>query len=159
VACAGAGPRYNTPTVAPGSRQLREETSENDVRFADLFEDAAAGGITGDCTPPMDVMEVTGAVEVLLDLPGLRAGDVRLIFARGMLVIAGRKLPAACPHNGAAFHLAERSFGRFMRVVRVPGPVDASRASASLSAGELRVHLPRVAERRGRAIPIPLEPA
>lgn len=129
------------------------------MQFADLFDDVATGDVAGECTPPMDVMEVTGGVEVLVDVPGLKASDLRIVFTRGMLVIAGRKLPAGCPHKEAAFHLAERSFGRFVRAVRLTGAVDASRASATLGGGELRVRLPRVAERRGRAIPIPLEPS
>lgn len=149
--------------VAPAFRPLREDAPDTladtpgaDLRFADLFGEAGADDVTGDCTPPMDVVEVTGAVEVAVDLPGLKPADVRVVFARGMLVVAGRKLPARCPHTHAAFHLAERSFGRFVRAVRVTGAVDASRASASLSGGELRIRLPRVAERRGRAMPIPI---
>jgi HSP20 family protein len=133
--------------------------ADPDVRFADVFDDVAAGDVTGDCSPPMDVLEVTGAVEILLDTPGLAPADVRVVFARGLIMVAGRKLPAGCPHKEAAFHLAERTFGRFVRTVRVTGAVDASRASATLSRGELRIHLPRVAERRGRAITIPVEPS
>jgi HSP20 family protein len=52
----------------------------------------------------------------------------------------------------SSFHLVERGFGRFARAVRLSGAVDASRASASLVDGELRVSLPKIAERRGRAI-------
>jgi HSP20 family protein len=152
--------------VAARSRPLRDESfrvpldaPEVDVRFADLFDEADATDVSGDYTPPMDVMEMTGGVEILLDVPGLGPKDLRVMFARGLLMIAGRKVPVGCPHKQAAFHLAERSFGRFVRAVRVSGAVDAHRASAVLGGGELRVHLPRVPERRGRPVRIPVEPS
>jgi HSP20 family molecular chaperone IbpA len=62
-----------------------------------------------------------------------------------------------CSHGNAAFHLAERTFGRFARAVRISGAVDAGRARATLQTGELRVVIPRIDERRGQEIRIPIE--
>ena len=73
---------------------------------------------------------------------------------KGALIVAGRKLPISCAHQEAAFHLAERDFGRFVRAVRLSGAFDGGKARASLAEGELRVVLPRVQERRGRDIRI-----
>jgi HSP20 family molecular chaperone IbpA len=70
------------------------------------------------------------------------------------VIVAGRKVPASCSHREAAFHLAERDFGRFVRAVRLSGAFDGGKAQASLAGGELRVVLPRVQERRGRDIRI-----
>ena len=63
-------------------------------------------------------------------------------------------IPASCRHREAAFHLAERGFGRFIRAVRLAGAFDAGNARASLTAGELRIFLPRIDDRRGREIRI-----
>jgi HSP20 family protein len=71
-------------------------------------------------------------------------------------VITGDKRPAACAHHEAAFHLVERAFGRFARGVRLSGAFDAGRADARLRDGELRVTLPRIEERRGRELRIPV---
>lgn len=124
-------------------------------RLFDLLdgESQAAGG-TGECAPPLDVIESPEQVEIAMDLPGVQADAVQLVFARGTLVIAGTKLPAGCGHKDAAFHLAERTFGRFARAVRLPGAVDAGKARASLRKGELRVVFPRLEERRGRQLRI-----
>ena len=46
-----------------------------------------------------------------------------------------------------------------MRAVRLTGAFDAGKATATLSAGELRVILPRIEERRGRDIRIPVNTA
>jgi HSP20 family protein len=107
----------------------------------------------GECAPPLDVLEHSDRVEIVVDLPGVDAGGVRVIYGRGTIVVAGRKRPRVCEHS-VAFHLAERSFGRFVRAIALTGAFDAGRASASLTAGELRVIIPRIEERRGRDIEI-----
>ncbi|MEN3337389.1 MAG: hypothetical protein V7647_1065 [Acidobacteriota bacterium] len=112
--------------------------------------------LNADCTLPLDVLETAAGIDVVMDLPGVRVADLSILFVRNTLVITGRKLPGACEHAGAAFHLAERTFGRFARAVRVAGAFDAARADATLRAGELRVMLPRIEERRGAEIRIPV---
>jgi len=82
-------------------------------------------------------------------VPGVRAAEIDIIFSDSVLLIAGQKLPALCEHGDAGFHIAERAFGRFARAIRVEGAFDAGRAAATLTAGELRVVLPRIEERRG----------
>ena len=114
-------------------------------------------GSVGECAPPFDVTESAAAVEIVMDLPGVERDSLQILFSRGTLLIAGVKLPSVCRHADAAFHLAERAFGRFARAVRIAGAVDAGRARAILAAGELRVVLPRLAERRGSQITIPVE--
>ena len=109
-----------------------------------------------ECSPPLDVRETDNGVEVLVDLPGVHASAVQVLFARNVLLVAGHKLPPTCDHDEAAFHLAERAFGRFARAVRLDGAFEGARASATLNAGELRVAIPRIEDRRGREIRIPV---
>jgi HSP20 family protein len=126
-------------------------------RLVELLQAEAHGGSTGEFAPPIDVIEHPEAVEITTDLPGLTGDQIQLTFARGVLLIAGFKKPAVCPHTDAAFHVAERAFGRFARAIRISGAVDVGRARASLRQGELRVVLPRISERRGTEIRIPIE--
>ena len=109
-----------------------------------------------DCTLPLDVLETADGIELVIDLPGIAVSEVAVAFVQNTLVITGRKLPPVCEHRGAAFHLAERAFGQFARAVRVSGAYDGGRAQATLRAGELRVSLPRIEERRGAEIRIPV---
>lgn len=133
--------------------------SIEDIRrlFAQLTGGAVHGGVNGECHPPCDVVERPDAIEVTMDLPGVPAEAITVAFTRGALVIAGRKLAGGCAHAEAAFHLAERTFGSFTRVVRPPGAWDAGRSRASLRSGVLTVTIPRIDERRGREIRIPVE--
>ena len=132
----------------------RRDVGEDLRRLLDRLVDRA--GATGEFSPPCDVVERPGVLEVTMDIPGVVADSVTIVFARQTLVIAGSKLPAGCVHDEAVFHLAERSFGRFARVLRIAGAVDAGRAQATFGAGELRVTLPRIDERRGGEIRIPV---
>ena len=133
----------------------RREMGEELRRLFDVLDGKSqAAGATGETNPPLDVIETPQGIDVVMDLPGVSADDVQVVFARGALLIAGAKLLPACHHKDAAFHMAERTFGRFARVVRLNGAVDAGKARANLSKGELRVHLPRIEERRGREIRI-----
>jgi len=104
----------------------------------------------------MDVLETPAGLEVRLDVPGVSAAQIEIVFADSVLLITGQKLPAACEHADAGFHMAERAFGRFARAIAVEGAFDAGRAAATLAAGELRVVLPRIDERRGAHIRIPI---
>ena len=124
-------------------------------RLFDLLDgEAQAAGGTGECNPPVDVIDTPAAVLIVMDLPGVRADSVQVVLSRGTVLIAGTKLPASCGHKDAAFHMAERTFGRFARAVRIGGAVDGARATAALTAGELRIEFPRIEERRGRQIRI-----
>jgi HSP20 family protein len=130
------------------------ERRELPARLIRLLDEKRAAA---ECTPPMDVIETTDRIEVLLDLPGVHAGSLEIVFADAVLLIAGEKLPATCEHAGAGFHMAERAFGRFARAIRIDGAIDAGQATATLSHGELRVGLPRLADRRGAQIRIPVQ--
>ena len=115
------------------------------------------GGATAlEFTPPIDVLETETAIQILLDLPGVDPGQIAVVFSRNVLLISGEKTPVSCRHDEATFHIAERAFGRFARAIGLEGAFDAGKATASLVDGELRVVLPRVQERRGGKIRIPV---
>ena len=135
----------------------RREFGDEARRLLDRLDEESHGGAPGECSPPLDVIETAETVEVLMDLPGVVQDAIQVVFSRGTLVIAGQKRPPACEHRDAAFHLAERGFGQFARAIRLSGALDAGRASAFLSSGELRVVLPRIAERRGHDLRIEVQ--
>jgi HSP20 family protein len=127
----------------------RREMDDDLRRLFDRLDDGVPHAGAAECTPPVDVVETTEGMVVTMDLAGMTADAVQIVFVRNMLVLLGHKRPAACEARHATFHLAERGFGRFARGVRVSGAFDAARAEATLKAGELRVRLPRIEERRG----------
>lgn len=130
----------------------------DDVRrvFEELERDAACRTASGECVPAVDVLETADSVQIVVDLPGVSPDAVRILIRGGTVLIAGGKEPTACASSKATFHLVERGFGRFARVVRLAGAFDASHAEATMHAGELRLVIPRIAERRGAEIAVPI---
>jgi len=135
---------------------LERRSLDDDLRR--LFEQLTnVESPAAECTVAMDVVETSDAVEIVMDLVGIRAEDVTIVVARNTVLVTGDKRPAACEHCGeAAFHVAERVFGRFTRAVKLSGAFDVAAAGARLRDGELRVRLPRIDERRGREHRIPV---
>jgi HSP20 family protein len=122
----------------------------------DLRRLLETGATTAEYTPPIDVLETDTSIQILLDLPGVQPGQIDVVFSRNVLLISGEKVAKACDHGDAAFHIAERSFGRFARAIGLEGAFDVAKAVATLTNGELRIVLPRVTERRGTKIRIPV---
>jgi HSP20 family protein len=136
---------------------------------ADLAEDArqllkelereipGVAGINPECRPPLDVLERAAAVEVVVDVPGVLRESLRVVIRRSTLLVVGVKPPGPA-QSDVRFHLAERAYGRFARAVRINGTFDAARIRATTSAGQLRVVLPRIEDRRGRMYVVPVDP-
>jgi HSP20 family protein len=114
--------------------------------------------VTGECMPVVDVFETEKNVEIVLDVPGVAADCIRVLFKAGVVIIAGEKeRPDYTKRGAASFHLVERDFGRFVRAVRLNVAIDAAKARARLANGELRVVLPRLKERRGSGLLVPID--
>ena len=115
--------------------------------------------VAGECMPVVDVFETEKTVEIVLDLPGVAADAIRILFKAGVLLIVGEKeRPDLSKRGPASFHLVARDFGRFARAVRINAAIDGAHAKARLVHGELRVVLPRIVERRGAGLLVPIEP-
>ena len=110
-----------------------------------------------ECSVALDVLETRERLEIVVDLVGVEPESVKIVVARDTVLISGHKRAPSCPpHEQATFHIAERTFGRFGRAVRLTGAFDVGRADATLRAGELRLRLPRIEDRRGREHRIPV---
>ena len=114
--------------------------------------------VAGECMPVVDVFETEKTVEIVLDLPGIAADAIRIMFKSGVLLIVGEKeRPDFSKRGPASYHLVERDFGRFARAVRINAAIDGAQARARLVNGELRVVLPRIKDRRGAGLLVPID--
>ncbi len=114
---------------------------------------SSGSGLAAECSPSLDIYETDEAFEIAMDLPGVDIAAVRVVAKANAVLIAGEKAPRRA-RGDSSFHLVERAYGRFARVARLTKPCDTSKVRASLVAGELRVWLPKIAERRGRSTTI-----
>jgi HSP20 family protein len=103
---------------------------------------------SGQYQPPLDVLETNTTVEVSLDAPGVSEEAIRVVIRDDVLLIVGEKAPPATAGQ-KTFHLVEREFGRFARVVRLSGAFEVNNGRATLQDGELKIVLPKRTDRRG----------
>jgi HSP20 family protein len=131
----------------------------DDIR--ELFDDLSRSldrshrAYSGECHPPLDVLETDEALEISVDVAGIPPAALRVLFRAGVLLIVGEKAPGP-PTSEQTFHLVERAFGRFARAVRLAGAFDMQNSRATLRDGELTIVLPKIEDRRGRAHRIPV---
>lgn len=124
--------------------------------FLELGRTFPADAPAGECSPPVDVFETDDALEVSVDLPGVDPAAVGVIAKGDSLLVVGEKAPRR-GHGESTFHLVERGFGRFVRVVHLGRACDPANARATLAGGELRISVPKIADRRSRSIQIPVQ--
>lgn len=96
----------------------------------------------GDITPHMDVRELADRFEVTAELPGLEEKDVTVKVLSGVLSISGEKKAERTEESGNV-HLSERSYGSFVRSVRLPDNADAEGIDAEFAKGVLTVTVPK----------------
>jgi HSP20 family protein len=142
------------------SSELRDFTDEISRLFEDLDRTTRRDrrATPGECFPPVDVQETETTIDIVLDVPGVRAEAIRVLIKQGIVLVAGDKVPFDAPERArASFHLVERGFGRFARAVRLTGALDAGRARAQMRNGQLSIVIPKIEDRRGREIFVPVE--
>jgi HSP20 family protein len=119
--------------------------------FAALQEAAEADGplASGTWSPPADLCETGTAIHVRIELPGVRAEQIRIGLTNTQLRVWGEK-KRRVPRRRITSHLcSERSFGRFSRIVPLRWTISVRDATAALENGVLLICLPKIADRRG----------
>jgi HSP20 family protein len=142
-------PRVQAIVIPSESSEFADELSR---LVADVAR-SAGSFLTAECSPALDIYESDDRFEIVMDLPGVDIGAVRVVAKSNAVLIAGEKRPRRS-RGDSSFHLVERGYGRFARVARLTKPCDSSQARATLINGELRISLPKIADRRGRTTTI-----
>lgn len=116
-----------------------------------MFEEALArsGGSSGaeapesaGWRPPVDLLEEADRYLLLVDLPGVAAGDVDIRVENDRLALRGER--PLDPHVGREAYLRlERPHGRFLVQLALPPSVDPDRVRASHRHGVLEIVLPK----------------
>jgi HSP20 family protein len=106
--------------------------------------------------PSIDVCETEDAVVVRCELPGVSLDSLKVNTRGTDLTIAGEKAGGR-PADEAKYHCVERASGAFRRVVHLPPTINTRDAEASLENGVLTVHFPKVSNRRGEEVVIPVK--
>jgi HSP20 family protein len=132
--------------------------SEINRLFDNLLDLGADGKESGSWIPMADIVETEEFLMVTVELPGVAPGDLEASTHGGNLILKGDKAKPAT-EAPARFHVAERAFGMFRRVIQLGVPVNTHKAEAVLSDGYLRIRFPKVPNRRGEEVAIEVKTA
>jgi HSP20 family protein len=127
--------------------------SEINRLFDNLLDLGGEGKEGGAWIPNADIVETEDYLLVKAELPGVAPEGLSISVLGGNLILQGEKARTE-PEARSKFHLAERAFGRFRRVIHLGVPVNTHRAEAELKDGLLKVRFPKVPNRRGEEVAI-----
>lgn len=109
--------------------------------------------MTGNWTPPCDIVETREALIVYAELPGVKRDDIEISLDNGVLTLRGARALEK-ENEERSYHRIERSYGHFIRSFTLPRTVDAERISANFTDGVLEIRMPRREEDKPRSIKI-----
>jgi HSP20 family protein len=102
--------------------------------------------------PSLEVSEAKDSFVVALELPGVKAGDVKVTLEDDVLTVSGERKYAGA--DDSELRLSERSYGKFERFVRLPAPVQIDQVKAASKDGILTITLPKTEEAKPREIKV-----
>jgi len=110
----------------------------------------------GEWSPKLDVADTKDALVVKAEVPGIDPKEIEVTLQDQTLTIKGEKKEEK-EEKAEHRYRAERSYGAFVRAIRLPVPVEAAKVTAAFKHGVLTVKLPKGAGAKGTAIPIKAE--
>ena len=130
-----------TPFQTPWLRQMHNLQHEMNRLFG-RWEDWSGLSLDVATFPPLNVWEQDDCFIVEAELPGIEMTDLEIyVTGQNQFTIKGERATGA-PEK-AVQHRQERSFGRFVRSLTLPGPVDQDKVDAKLENGVLTIRLPK----------------
>ncbi len=106
----------------------------------------------------LDIAETKDAVEISTELPGVDEGDVKVSVDGQSVVIAGEK-KSESEKKDKAWHVVERSYGAFRRVVPLNFTPDAAKIKATFDKGVLHVTVGKPPEMVAKKVEVPITKA
>jgi HSP20 family protein len=108
----------------------------------------------GDWAPKLDVSETKDAMVVTAEMPGVDPKEIEIMLTGDLLTLKGEK---ESEEKEERYHRVERTYGAFLRSVRLPVAVDGSKVTATFKNGVLVVTLPKTPASKGTMIPVKAE--
>ncbi|MEX2093433.1 MAG: Hsp20/alpha crystallin family protein [Pirellulales bacterium] len=128
---------------------LRDEM--NDLRTRFLGDDE--GWLAGGTLPSIDLSETDNAVEVRMDVPGVKAKDID-VQLNGILLTVTARRDEEKEEKGRTYHRIERQTGRYSRTISLPAPVVESEVAAEYHDGVLAITLPKTDDSKAHKIKV-----
>jgi len=128
-----------------------------DRMWDSFFEGGTLRGEEGrEWLPSLDVAETKNEIVVKAEVPGLEPKDIDISLSDGLLTIKGENRQER-EEKEENYHLVERSYGSFIRSIRLPNEVRSDKINASYKNGVLKVVLPKSEEAKKKEVKIKVQ--
>jgi HSP20 family protein len=133
----------------PAVTSLRREVD----RLFDRFWEGDEIPTMSDWNPTMDLSESKDTLCAKVEIPGIDPKDVHVHLDNGILTVRGEKVREFENKNERHYRM-ERSYGSFVRSIRLPMAIDTEKVEASFKNGVLTILMPKAPGVGGTEIPI-----
>jgi HSP20 family protein len=134
---------------------MRRLSEEMDRAFSSSFGLARGFGDWGAWSPPVEVRERNGSLEIVAELPGMTKDDVKVECTDQGITIEGEKKREVEKDEGGV-HRSERSYGHFYRMIPLPEGAKSEEAKAEFKDGVLQVRVPLAEQTKSKRRQIPI---
>ncbi|MFO0903128.1 MAG: Hsp20/alpha crystallin family protein [Pirellulales bacterium] len=107
----------------------------------------------GAFAPRTNVAETPEALEVTVELPGMKPEEFKVEVHHHELWVMGEKKEEK-EEKGKTFHRMERRYGEFKRVIPLPENVNLEKVAAEFKEGVLRIAIPKTGETPAKQIEV-----
>ena len=101
---------------------------------------------------PVDVHADDDAYTITAAVPGLKAENLRVEILDDVVTLEGET--GSQDQTEQKYLLRELSLGEFSRSLRLPDPLDAGKAEATVENGMLTLRIPKAEDARPKVIPV-----
>jgi HSP20 family protein len=145
--------------MSDGWRELAQRSSNALTRFVHAKDSkpSPVGALLGSYPRwsllAGEVEETEREIIVRLEIPGMEKEDCQVKIDGNRLFLNGEK-HFERTSDKSSYHVMERAYGSFQRVIPLPQSVVGDAAAATYRNGVLTVHLPKQASVHSRSIPV-----
>lgn len=97
-------------------------------------------------SPPTNVYETAKEFIILVEIPGVLKGDIKVEVHGNSITIRGSRKDPVCSGD-TVFHNMEIHFGRFEKIIRISGGFDKDKVKVTYTNGFLKVIIPKKTKR------------
>lgn len=142
--------RQSVPATIDRLREEFDRTLQNWWSDNGDFQKVIAGA---DWQPNVDISECDDAIEVKVDLPGIKPEDVDISVFDNRLTIKGEREEEK-ETKEKTVHRVERRYGSFYRSIELPAGTSADDVSAESDNGVITITLPKPPEAQAKRIAV-----
>lgn len=149
-------------TVLPALQQARERIADWPLKHGNQDWAALKGalqpsnrgnGVGLSFSPTAEVEESENDYRLKIEVPGMDPGDINIeVTAEAVSISGERKTEQRSEENGMA--RTEFRYGKFQRVIPLPGRIDNQNVAAECKNGILHLTLPKAEEEKNKVVKV-----